>query len=157
MPKAVVAKIKSALSRLPRKKTLLIIFALLVMTLPFVFYQPNRATLRVGKSTYSLSIAATEQKREMGLSNRTALADGRGMLFVFDKPNTACMWMKDMRFSLDMLWLDTHKKVVHVEQDVTPESYPASYCSDVPAKYVVELNTGEVVKTGVRVGQTLRL
>jgi hypothetical protein len=157
MQKVVVAKIKSVLKTLLRRKTLLIILAMLCVILPFVFYQPNGAMLRVGDSSYRLTIAATDAKRQQGLSNRTEMASDRGMLFVYDKPGSACLWMKDMRFSLDMIWLDVNKKVVHVEQNVTPESYPNQFCSDKPAKYIVELNSGEVARAGVRVGQTLHL
>jgi len=108
-----------------------------------------------GNKNVSYEVVNTEATRQRGLSGRTSLPVDRAMLFVFDTPGEQCFWMKDMRFDLDMIWLDKGKKVVHIERAVTPSSYPASFCADMAAKYVIEVNAGMAQQAGVHVGSQL--
>lgn len=140
-------------------RRLLMGLAFLALVLPFFFMKiPAQAHLELpnGKS-YSLEIAKTEEARLKGLGGRASLADCCGMLFVFDKPGRHCFWMKDVPFALDMIWLDESKKVVHIEEDVRPETYPDQFCNQGSAKYVVELNSGESGKNQLQVGQVVKL
>ena len=155
MPKAVAAKIKSALSTPPYKRAVLIALALLCVTLPFVFYKPAGAVLRLAGTNYQLTIASTPAARQSGLGGRPAMSQTSGMLFVFDKPAVECFWMKDMQFPLDIIWINSEKQVVHVEQQVTPETYPKTFCPSTAAKYVIELRAGEAAKRHVTIGQKL--
>lgn len=155
MLKAAVAKIKSALSRLPARKSILIVLAVVCLTLPFVVYKPTKAVLHVGGTSYQLQIASTPVTRQLGLGGRSAIPKDAGMLFVFDKPAKQCMWMKDMRFPLDIIWLNGRKQVIYLRQNLAPASYPAIFCSATPSRYVIELNAGEAAKRHITLGQTL--
>ncbi len=77
------------------------------------------------------------------------------MLFVFEGVAVQCFWMKDMHFSIDIIWLDAEKRVVHIEKDVSPETYPRTFCPSKPAKYVIELSAGEASRSSIRPGQKL--
>lgn len=105
---------------------------------------------------YSLERAESNQARIKGLSDRDSLAPQSGMLFVFDPPAEQCIWMKDMRFDLDIIWLDEAKKVIKLEQAVKPETYPASFCA-ANTKYVIEMNSGDAQALGLAAGQQLTL
>jgi uncharacterized protein len=111
--------------------------------------------LQVNGRSFSLQIAKTEQERELGLGNRTSLPTDQGMLFVFPQVQPECFWMKDMHFSLDMVWVDANKKVVYIKHDVSPNTYPDSFCPTQPVGYVIELNAGMTDNTGMKVGETL--
>jgi len=111
----------------------------------------------MGKTRYAMEVASTEQARRKGLSGRASMPRNKGMLFVFDAPDKACFWMKDMHFALDIIWLDSAKKVVHIEKYVLPATFPHNFCAVQPAKYVIELNAGEVDHSGIKLGQTLSL
>ena len=102
-----------------------------------------------------LEKADTVEARQRGLSGRQYLAPNSGMLFVFDNSDKQCMWMKDMKFNLDIVWLDADKKIVDLKENVKPESFPESFCSESPALYVIELNAGTARKAGLERGQTL--
>ncbi len=155
MPKAVVAKIKSALSTLPSKKAVGIALALLCVTLPFAFYTPAGAVLRVGGASYQLQIVSTTAAQRVGLSGRATMPEDAGMLFVFDKPVAECFWMKDMQFPLDIIWMNAQKQVVYVKQNLAPSTYPATFCPSKPAMFAIELRAGEVAKRHIVVGQKL--
>jgi uncharacterized membrane protein (UPF0127 family) len=115
----------------------------------------NTATLSSGGKRYSLSIAATPQMQQRGLGEQQSLPQNQGMLFIFDQPATQCFWMKDMRFPLDMIWVSTARRVEHIKANVSPRTYPNTFCPAVQAKYVIELNAGQAKLSGMHTGQTL--
>ena len=77
------------------------------------------------------------------------------MLFVFDKPDTYGFWMKDMHFSIDMIWLDENFRVVTVASDVPANSYPKTYHPTDKSLYVLETNAGYAEKNNIKVGDIL--
>lgn len=112
------------------------------------------AGLLAQRTCYTLERAETNQARAHGLSDRDSLRPQTGMLFVFDRPDEQCFWMKDMRFDLDMVFVNDAKAVTKIEQNVSPDTYPNSFCAK-DTKYVIELNSGEAAKSGLSVGQLL--
>jgi uncharacterized membrane protein (UPF0127 family) len=68
--------------------------------------------------------------------------DDPGLLFVFDEPGLHGIWMKDMRFPIDILWLDDAFQVVDVRKNVAPDSYPTVFKPTKPARYVLEVTAG---------------
>lgn len=107
---------------------------------------------------YTLQVADTPELRAKGLGGTESLDRDGGMLFVFPKPTHACMWMKDMNYGLDMIWLDENKKVVSISANVQPSTYPdRNFCSQAKkASYVIELNAGEIEQSNIQLGQTLK-
>jgi len=103
-----------------------------------------------------LEKASTNSARTLGLSGRESMGEDEGMLFDFIRPAEYCMWMKDMNFSLDILWLSEQKEVVYMIEGVTPDTYPKSFCGPESARYVVEVNSGIVKAADLHVGQRLK-
>lgn len=103
-----------------------------------------------------LETVSTHPARQAGLSGRKHLAAEEGMLFVFESPLNACMWMKDMRFNIDIVWVDHAKKIIRIKKDVGPDTYPESFCAQ-DTLYVIELASGVAEQTGLRVGQQLKI
>jgi uncharacterized protein len=110
----------------------------------------------LGDSKLNLIIADIDALRQHGLSDRESLDQNTGMLFVFEKPDYHGFWMKDMHFSIDMLWLDETFKIVHIAKDVAPETYPQSFISTEPAKYVLEVNAGYSDLKALKKGDILK-
>ena len=109
-----------------------------------------------GESSIELEYADTHSEQVLGLSGRDALEKDSGMLFIYDYPDTRCMWMKDMRFSLDMIWLDKDQKVLKIARSISPDTFPQTFCAG-NAKYVIELNTGMADKLRYKVGDYIKL
>lgn len=106
--------------------------------------QPH-VTVRLGDGVFKARVAKTDEEREKGLSGTRSLASNQAMLFVYDHDDKWPMWMKDMQYPLDILWLDKDKKVVYIVKNAPPESYP--YERFVPkeeARYVLEVPAGTV-------------
>jgi uncharacterized membrane protein (UPF0127 family) len=79
----------------------------------------------------------------------------QGMLFVFAKDGTYSFWMKDMRFSIDIVWLDAAGRIVFAAEDVAPQSYPAIITPRTKARYVLEVSAGYMRAHGISVGDTV--
>lgn len=110
--------------------------------------------LSLRETCYPLERAETRTAQIRGLSNRDSLPPKTGMLFVFEQPMEQCIWMKDMMFDIDIIWLDDTKKISKIMRYVSPSTYPNSFCGQA-TKYVVELNSGEADKLELSIGQTL--
>lgn len=156
MLNSVTAKIKSA----PRSQARTIFFAAILLAVvasgvAFILLNQN-PTLQVGNRRYELMVADTPELRAHGLSNTVSLPNDQAMIFVFPNSTKSCFWMKDMNYSLDMVWLDTDKHIVHIQRNATPDSYPdTTFCTPRAAKYVLEVNAGEALRSGMHVGQQL--
>lgn len=137
----------------------LLVITLVIVVIGMLFVQGSKSGmyLRASNSVYTLAVAGTPAAQEKGLGGRAWMPQHEGMIFVFDTPDTVCFWMKDMHFAIDMIWLNEAKKVVHLQSDVAPGSYPKRYCPPMPAKYVVELRAGEAARQSIRTGTTLML
>ena len=89
-------------------------------------------------------LAVSDEERQLGLMYRPKINDDQGMLFVFEEEGRHAFWMRNMRFSIDILWLDKDRRIVHIERRVPPcaqEPCP-SYPSPLPAQYVLEIRSG---------------
>lgn len=115
----------------------------------------NTATARIGKETFKLEVADTDAARIQGLSERDNLAPGTGMLFVFNTDGNWRMVMRQMRFPIDIAWLDASKSIVHIKHNATPAEYPEEYKADRPTRYVIEVPSGTFNRLGVQEGDSI--
>lgn len=113
------------------------------------------AVLIVGSHRYYLQLAVTPAQQALGLGDRAKLPLADGMLFVYHSSGTRCFWMKGMRFALDMIWLAQSDEVVSVQPNVSPRSYPATYCT--LAQDVIELDAGQAHFAGIVVERVVKL
>jgi uncharacterized membrane protein (UPF0127 family) len=103
------------------------------------------------------AIADTPATQELGLGNRADLPDGEGMLFIFTTDSEEAFWMKDMHFSIDMVWISVQGNIVYMAQDVSPDTYPENFVPTSPARYVLELPAGYAAAHGFKVGDLVQL
>ncbi|MBI2612436.1 DUF192 domain-containing protein [Candidatus Kaiserbacteria bacterium] len=115
------------------------------------------STIQIKDRTIRVEIADTSGERERGLSGKEGLAEDEGMLFVFEEDGRPAFWMKDMLFAIDILWISSDGAIVHIEENVAPETYPTAFAPRNEARYVVELPAGYVAKYTVRPGDIVRL
>jgi uncharacterized membrane protein (UPF0127 family) len=117
----------------------------------------NSLEWSVPGDTITLLIAATPAEQELGLGGISSLASTSGMFFVFDKPDDYGFWMKGMEFSLDIIWLDQSFKIIHIEHDLSPATYPNIFYPGSPGKYVIEVNAGMAQKFSLAIGETMQI
>jgi hypothetical protein len=126
--------------------------------------EPSRETsqvseiksLLIGNREINVILVQTPEERQMGLSGRTNLPANTGMLFVFETPGTYGFWMKDMLFSIDMVWISADKRIIHIEKSVSPDTFPKAFSPKDPALYVLEVKAGFSDKNNIKVGDTIK-
>lgn len=120
-----------------------------------VVNEAHVTNLRVGDNVLNVEIAQTNYERVRGLSGRASLPEYTGLLFIFPRSDFQSIWMKDMLFSIDIVWLDSTLTVVDIKENALPESYPEIFTSVLPAKYVLEISAGDAKKWGIEKGMKL--
>ena|SRR3989344_1658143 len=115
-------------------------------------------TVQVAGQTIRVDIADSPEEREQGLSGKEGLAENEGMLFVFEEDGRYGFWMKDMLFSIDIIWLSKEGRIVDVLENAAPESYPEySFLPNVAARYVLELPAGFAKTYNVKIGDWIEM
>ena len=121
---------------------------------------PNGPTARIqtraGRADVSLEVAATPATRSRGLMYRRELADGHGMLFVFDVDANHEFWMKNTLIPLDMIFITVDGRIVGVHANAIPLS-TAGVSVGTPSRYVLEVPGGWAAKKGIAVDDRVEL
>ena len=125
-------------------------------------YQVAKVIFAGGKSI-QCQLADTLLKRSIGLKYHNELPPGTGMLFVYPYPSRTSFWMPpEMKFNLDMVFLDRNRRIVHLAANATPckdvtgtdcESYSPSR----KVSYVIEIPAGEVARLGLKKGNLVKI
>jgi len=97
-------------------------------------------------------LAMSDEERAQGLMFREKINEDQAMLFLFEEEDIHSFWMKNMRFAIDILWLDGRKRIVHIENRVPPcpKDPCPSYVPAAAAAFVLELQAGFVEKHVLR-------
>ncbi|MEN9621568.1 MAG: hypothetical protein RLZZ67_2 [Candidatus Parcubacteria bacterium] len=117
----------------------------------------KRTEVSLNGTTFSAYVSDTEKLRENGLSGFKGLSDKELMLFKFDNDDTVGFWMKDMLFSIDIVWVDSAMKVISIEKNVSPATFPKVFYPAKPSRYVLELAAGITERIGTKIGDTLTI
>ena len=117
-------------------------------------YVLNDAPLRISIKDTEVSalVADTLLERRRGLSGREALPEDTVMLFIFSAPERAGIWMKDMLFSIDIMWIDADRRIIHIVENASPDSFPEVFRPLTDAKYVIEASAGFVAENDIALG-----
>jgi len=107
-----------------------------------------------GKFPFDIELALTPPQMEQGLMYRRTLAADAGMLFDYGDPQPIAMWMKNTFIPLDMIFVAKDGKVVDVHERAVPMSLDTIE-SKVPAKAVIEVNAGTILRLGIKIGDTV--
>lgn len=128
---------------------------------PFSLAEKN-PSLNIKGKTLSLEIADTPEELAKGLSGHKPLAENEAMLFIFSPPQNVVFWMKNMTFSIDIIFI-ADGKVMQVFSKVppplpnTPDSQLERYVSPGPVDYVLETQAGWSEKNKIEVGDQVFL
>lgn len=114
----------------------------------------QKKTVLVKDIPIFVSVAETLVEKKRGLSDKGELKENEGMLFIFDEPDKHGFWMKDMKFSIDIVWIQDNQ-IVFIEKNVSPDTYPTMFYPSKPANLVLELPGGFCDAHSISVGDFL--
>ena len=127
---------------------------ILLCLLPVLAEAGGRGEVRIGRVAVTVEVARTETEKVRGLSGRDRLAPDRGMLFVYEAPGRPLIWMRGMRFPLDILWIRDGRVVdlVRGAKAPAPGEAPQEFAPREDIQYVLEVTAGFVDRHGIAVG-----
>ena len=91
---------------------------------------------------FNVEFARSEAEKATGLMFRERLADDEGMLFMWNTSSLRQFWMKNTLINLDILFIDSDYRVVHIEESAQKGSLRI-ISSILPVQYVLEINAGQ--------------
>lgn len=106
--------------------------------------------LRIKKHEIRAEVAGTEEDRRRGLMFRDRLAENSGMIFLYTRPETSAMWMKNTRIALAVAFIDVNGRILNIAE-MEPYSEEA-HASSGPAAYALEMNRGWFRRQGIKKG-----
>jgi uncharacterized membrane protein (UPF0127 family) len=118
----------------------------------------RQTSLVVGGRQLKLEVVKLPWQLQRGLSGRDDLPPDSGMLFIMPHRGIHSFWMKDMKFALDIVWLDDGL-VVDLATLPAPTStaYIPRHDPVIKADRVLELKAGMAQKFGLKPGVRLVL
>jgi len=121
-------------------------------------------TIKIDDIILSVKIADTDANMARGLMFEEKLPYDKGMLFVFDEPETRSMWMLNMQFNIDVIWFDGNGNIVSIDRNVPPcmTTVEIFVCkengvSSDNTQYVLEVTAGFVDKFEITEDSKLEL
>ena len=109
--------------------------------------------LTAGVHLITAEVAGDERSREAGLMFSRALEPNHGMLFVFDGPMHACMWMRNTLIPLSVAFIGADGRIVNIE-----EMQPGSeqlHCARQDVPFALEMASEWFSQRGLKPEQTV--
>jgi uncharacterized membrane protein (UPF0127 family) len=94
--------------------------------------------------------ARSDAERERGLMYRKELADGKGMIFIFEREQMLSFWMKNTLIPLSIAFIAADGRIVEIH-DMEPGNLN-SVRSSRSCRFALEVPQGWFARTGVGVG-----
>lgn len=137
---------------------ILLFFGMLVVFFYFAvsMFLPQEPAIIINNQRIKVEIADEPAEWQKGLSDKESLKAKEGMLFIFPEVDYRGFWMKDMRFPIDILWINEHREIIEITQSVSvpdAKDTPIFY-SKKPIHYVLEVNAGFSETYNIKVGDT---
>lgn len=143
-------------------RTIILIFLLVaILASFFVFGRTEGETkeiLKIGSRQIEIETVSTQKKIQQGLSGRESLPANSGMYFVLGEARKATFWMKEMKFSLDIIWINDGK-ITAIEKNapIPAGTNIPTFNSPGLVTHVLEVNTGFTDRYSIKIGDKVEL
>jgi len=123
--------------------------------LPYAPETPLLPEILVDGTPVKVIVADTSEEHMRGLSGYDPLPLNQGMLFVFQTEGVRKIWMKEMKFPLDVFWIDASGAIQYMKTNIYPETYPEIFGPAYPVAFVLEMPAGFAEVYNIEVGDTI--
>jgi len=153
-------------------KKVLLAFGLLLIIIAGILFTQNylktksfslfkkNSTATINSRTFKLMIASSQKEKEVGLSETKSLLQDQGMIFLFEKPDYYSFWMKNMTFSIDIIYINKDE-IVAIQSNVQPPKSliesPIIYTPIEPSDKVLEIQAGLSEKYSFKKGDKIKI
>ena len=105
--------------------------------------------------TLDIEIADTPYEWETGLMYRESMEDNQGMLFIYPNAAERSFYMKNTYIPLDLIFMNSDTTIVSIKENAIPRD-ETSIPSNVPARFILEINGGKTEEWNIEVGDKMR-
>ncbi len=132
---------------------------MIVKTEPVVFKKEGELNIIKQKvdsllTSLDIEIAETEYETQTGLMYRSSMDANQGMLFIFPEERVHSFYMKNTEIPLDLIFIKADSTVASFQENAEPYN-ESGLSSQVPVKYVLEVNAGLAEKWLLEVGDKI--
>lgn len=119
-------------------------------------YRDDR-TVQVNGASFNTEVPTNQTEFDKGLGGRPCILSNQAMLFPFKQPGQYAFWMKDMKFPIDIIWISADHKVVAMEVNEQPSTYPDKFVNEKqrPAQYVLETKANRSKELNINLGTVI--
>ncbi|MBT4209306.1 MAG: DUF192 domain-containing protein [Candidatus Komeilibacteria bacterium] len=144
------------------KIVLFIVIIALVYAVYYNFFRYNEATVTINDYVFKTEVVQSEKDVTRGLSGREILADNQAMFFILPEKKIYRFWMKDMKFNIDLLWIDDNKivgfeKNMQAFENITSANDLPAYSSPQAVDRVLEIKAGLIDSLDIKIGDIINI
>ncbi len=113
----------------------------------------------IANQNFKVTVASSQQEKEIGLSEAKSLQQNQGMIFLFEKPDYYSFWMKNMKIPIDIIYISKNTIVTIINNVQPPKSNNENlviYAPTKPADKVLEIQAGLSEKYNFRNGNEVK-
>ncbi len=138
----------------------IVVIFIIVLSITLILSNKKSTKVIVNDKTFNVTIAKTDEEKQIGLSGRDKIAENQGMLFVFDTADYYSFWMKEMKFPIDIIYINGDKVVTVIENAKPPSSSFEDltiYQPQEKSNKVLEVSAGSSDKYNIKSGTTVKV
>ena len=143
-----------------KKLFLLILSIIIVVVLIVLSSHESKPHIVIDGKYFSVDVARTDLEKQKGLAIYDELPNEKGMIFPFQKSDYYSFWMKDMKFPIDIIYINDNKivdifknvPVPNFQDETLPILRPKS-----PSSLVLEINAGLSEKYRFKIGDLVKV
>jgi uncharacterized membrane protein (UPF0127 family) len=106
------------------------------------------------KTKFNIEFAETDYETQTGLMYRKGMDSNQGMLFIFPDERVHSFYMKNTEFPLDIIYIKEDLRIASFQENAQPLN-ESGLTSQVPIKYVLEINGGLAQELGLSIGDSI--
>ena len=136
-----------------------VILLLVLAVIAYAYFSLSKSnakftSVKIGNATVNAEVADTFAKQIRGLMFRKSINENDGMLFTFSSEGYQGIWMMNMSFPIDIIWINSSRQVVSIQKNAQPCTLTScpTYKPSEPAMFVLEVNAGFCGKHDIKVG-----
>lgn len=131
--------------------------------------EPDTVSLDINGTEYKLELVNTPEKIHKGMSGRKIIPRKTGMLFDLPVEMIQSFCMRDCECDMDLIYVNSKNKVVGLhrmkqeprqtskETKIQYNNRLKNYESDEPAKYAIEIPSGDITRLAIKNGQIIKI
>ena len=112
-------------------------------------------TIKIDNDTVKVEVAKSPEERQRWLMFREdPIPMDSAMLLVYGKPDLYALWLINIQYNLDLIWLDENGHVIYAKENaqICTNPFDASKCTyknTSPAKYVIAASSGFIANHNI--------